>query len=70
MRNGSRLQVLTQCNYLEQFGTQPRYQKEMDISDANVAKAVKCALEVRDFTVIVELRADLGGDEVFFMSIL
>ena len=52
--------ILPQCSYLKQFGVQPRYPKEMDISDANVEKAVKYALDVRDFSVIVELREGLG----------
>ena len=48
--------ILPQCSYLKQFGVQPRYPKEMDITDANVEKAIIHALEVRDFMVIAELK--------------
>ena len=52
--------ILPQCSYLKQFSVQPRYPKEMDISDANVEKAIKYALNVRDFMVIVKLREEVG----------
>ena len=45
--------LLPQCSYLKQFGVQPRYPKELDISEV---KAVKFILEVKDFTVIAKLR--------------
>jgi len=48
--------LLLNCNYLTDFSVQPRYPKEMNISDENVEKAVRYALEVRDFAVIVKLR--------------
>ena len=48
--------ILPQCSYLKQFSVQPRYPKEMDITDVNVEKAVKYALDVKGFPEIVELR--------------
>ena len=54
------LSLLPNCNYLTDFSVQPRYPKEMDISDANVEKAIKYALEVRDFAGIVKLREEAG----------
>jgi len=51
--------ILPQCSYLKQFGVQPRYPKEMNISDKNVEKAIRHALEVRDFEVIVRLGVEL-----------
>ncbi|MCL2480736.1 MAG: HEPN domain-containing protein [Spirochaetaceae bacterium] len=52
--------ILPKCSYLKQFGVQPRYPKEMNISDANVEKAIKYALAVRDFATIVNLKTELG----------
>jgi len=57
--DGSFSGLLPNCNYLTDFGVQPRYPKEMDISDANVERAVKYALDVRDFAVIVGLREEI-----------
>ena len=48
--------LLPNCNYLTDFGVLPRYPKEMDISDTNVEKAIRYALEVKDFAVIAALR--------------
>jgi len=53
--------LLSSCNYLTDFAVQPRYPKEMDISDANVKTAIKYALKVRDFCAIVDLKADVEG---------
>ena len=53
--------LLPNCNYLTDFGVQPRYPKEMDISDANVEKAIRFALEVREFPAVVGLRGEMGG---------
>ena len=51
--------LLPQCSYLKQFGVQPRYPKEMDISYTNVEQAIKYALKVRDFIGIEKLRNDI-----------
>ena len=48
--------ILLNCNYLTDFGVQPRYPKEMDLYDINVETAIKYAVEVRDFAIILELR--------------
>jgi len=48
--------LLPQCGYLTQFGVQPRYPKELYITSANVEQAIKYALEVKCFAVIVKLR--------------
>ena len=53
--------ILPQCSFLKQFGVQPRYPKEMQITDSNVEKAIRFALDVRGFATIVELRNELGG---------
>jgi len=42
--------------FLKQFGVQPRYPKEIFLTDTDVEKAIKCALEVRDFNAITGLR--------------
>jgi len=55
------LSLLPNCNYLTDFSVQPRYPKEMDISDANVEKAIKYALDVKDFAAIVKLKTELEG---------
>ena len=52
--------LLPQCSYLNQFGVQPRYPKELEITNANVEQAVKYMLEVRDFAAIVELREEIA----------
>ena len=59
--------LLPQCSYLKQFGIQPRYPKELSISNANVEQAIKYAIEVKNFTVIVSLRETLEkGDSHFY----
>ena len=55
--------ILTQCSYLTDFGVQPRYPKEMGITDATIEQAVKYALERRDFAAIKMLREVLKNDE-------
>jgi HEPN domain-containing protein len=54
--DNSFLGLLPYCNYLTQFGIQPRYPKEISITNDNVEQAVKYTLEVKDFAAIVELR--------------
>jgi len=51
--------LLPQCSYLKQFGVQPRYPKELNITTVSVEQAIKYALEVKDFGVIVGLKAAL-----------
>ena len=53
-------ELLPQCSYLTQFGVQPRYPKELYITDANVVQAVKYALEVKNFIVITKLREEIS----------
>ena len=53
--DNSFLDLLPHCNYLTQFGVQPRYPKELNISSANVEQAIKYALEVKNFDAIVKL---------------
>ena len=36
------LQLQPQCSYLKQFGVQPRYPKELNITNANVEQAIRC----------------------------
>ena len=48
--------LLMSCSYLTDFSVLPRYPKEMDISDANVEKAIRFALDVKEFGEIVGLR--------------
>ena len=48
--------LLPNCNYLIDFGVQPRYPKELNITDENVEKAIRFALEVKEFGEIVGLR--------------
>ena len=50
------ISLLPQCSYLTQFGVQARYPKELHITSADVEQAIKYALEVKDFTLIVKLR--------------
>ena len=47
--------ILSQCSYLKQFGVQPRYPKELNISSDNVEQAIKNALEIKNFSSIVKL---------------
>ena len=51
--------LLSQCSYLKQFGVQPRYPKELNISSGNVEQAIKYALEVKGFSVIAKIRETL-----------
>ena len=51
------INLLLQCSYLKQFGVQPRYPKELNITAVSVEQAIKYVLEVRDFGVIIELKA-------------
>ena len=53
--------LLSNCNYLTAFSVQPRYPKEMEITDVNVEKAIRYALEARDFKIMVKLRGEVGG---------
>jgi HEPN domain-containing protein len=53
--------LFSQCDYLTQFAVQPRYPKELYLTSANVEKAIKYALEVRDFNIIAVLREALGN---------
>ena len=50
-----------QCSYLTPFAVQPKYPNDLDITDADVEKAVKFALEVKNFGVIEKLRGDMGS---------
>ncbi|GHV93822.1 HEPN domain-containing protein [Spirochaetia bacterium] len=51
--------ILPQCSYLTQFGVQPRYPKELEITNANVDQAIKYALEIKNFAPIQKLRAEI-----------
>jgi HEPN domain-containing protein len=51
--------LLSQCSYLKQFGVQPRYPKELNITAVSVEQAIKYALEVRDFGTVIGLKAVL-----------
>ena len=53
--------LLEHCSYLKQFGVQPRYPKEMDITNANVEKAVRFALEVKSFVATEKLRDEIDS---------
>ncbi|MDR1452860.1 MAG: HEPN domain-containing protein [Candidatus Margulisbacteria bacterium] len=46
------------CGFLTQFGVQPRYPYEMDITEKNVEHAVKYAERVKNFTPIVAVREE------------
>jgi HEPN domain-containing protein len=48
--------LLSQCSYLKQFGVQPRYPKELNITAVSVEQAIKYALEVKDFGIFVRIR--------------
>jgi len=54
------INLLPQCSYLKQFGVQPRYPKEFDITSANVDQAIRYTLDMRDFTLIVKLREEIS----------
>ena len=53
--------LLEQCSYLKQFGVQPRYPKELGITSADVEKAVKFALEAKNFGVLEKLREEIDS---------
>ena len=53
--------MLIPCSYLKQFSVQPRYPKELNITDENVETAIRYALEVKEFREIAALRKDDGG---------
>ena len=54
--DNSFLNLLPHCNYLTLFGVQPRYPKEIDITAVSVERAIKYALEVKEFGVFVKIR--------------
>ena len=55
------LQLQPQCRYLTPFAVQPKYPSELNITSADVEQAIKFALEVKGFGVIVKLRENIGS---------
>ena len=47
------------CSFLTQFGVQPRYPYEMDITERNVEKAIKYTEQIKNFSPIVVVRNNL-----------
>ena len=55
--------LLSQCSYLTQFGVQPRYPKELNLTSDNVERAIKYVLEVKNFTGVEKLRGAFADGE-------
>jgi HEPN domain-containing protein len=51
--------ILKLCDYLTDFGIQPRYPDEMEITAQNMEKALKCANEIKVFGPLAEVREKL-----------
>ena len=48
--------ILDKCDYLTQFGVQPRYPDEIDIDGYGTKKALQYANEIKNFEPLVEVR--------------
>ena len=59
--NNNFLDLLTQCIYLTRFAVQPRYPEEIHVTSIDVDKAVKYALNIKDFPVIAQLMESVNA---------
>jgi hypothetical protein len=47
------------CDYLTQFGVQPRYPKELFLTSADAEKAISYTLEIKDFNAFAKLMEEV-----------
>ena len=50
--------ILEKCDYLTQFGVQPRYPDEIDIDEHGTKKAIQYASDIKNFTPLAAIRQE------------
>ena len=53
-------QLTKACGVLTQYGTQPRYPNEMEITENDMQKALEYTRQVREFEQLVKVRNELS----------
>ena len=55
--------ILEKCDYLTQYGIQPRYPDEIDIDENNTKKALQYAREIKNFTPLAAILENLKNTD-------
>ena len=54
------VEVEQACSVLSRYGVQPRYPREINVTESDTQKALEYARQIRDFELLVDIRREVS----------